>query len=154
MTQSTQVNCDNKFVLCHGQSTEPETFSVANLRSGEHNQWLCVISGVGQVNQQTLAPGVVDLSSQYGKSLTYTISASSSEWIAINPIPYRRKLTVQHLENPTTLTPAASCILVCANGAITANTKEIPKLHYAKLLAGTEYSINIPPGALALLVYY
>jgi hypothetical protein len=151
--QAQQINCHNKFVLCHGTACAPDNLTVDNRRSGEHNQFLYVIAGSGTVNQESLSAGLVDLTEQYGKELVYAIE-TDSEWVSINPIPYRRKLSVQIVDQDVTITPDTVCTLVCFTGELVVSSKTLTALHYAKLVNGVSYSISPGPGSVGAIISY
>lgn len=153
MISDTSFNC-KRFVLCVGSMDAGDAFVHKNEGSGTETRFLLVLSGGGLVNQMEVSAGLHDLSAHLGAPIQYVAGDAGCSWVAFNPLKDANAMRVETLASGDhVITPEVSCDVVTATGEITVNGTPIPKWKHARLFPGQQYSVSVPAGSEAALVF-
>lgn len=147
------------FVLCSGVMTKGESFIHSNIGDGSVNQAVYIFSGSANVSKDTqsiplLDNQLVDLSS-LGEGITYTAGDSGVTWVAINPTPAIKRFTTQLINTEQTLSVTGSnkeTFVLCIEGAITCNARQLGSLQYVRILDGVTVSVSVPNNSVMVIL--
>jgi len=158
ITQNT-ITCRG-FVLCTGVMTKGESFIHSNTGDGAINQTVYVFSGditasQGEQNIALNTHELTDVSTLKNNSIQYTAGNTGATWVAINPTPSTKRFTTQLINTEQTLSVTGSSketFVLCVEGVITCNEKQLGSLQYVRVLDGKTISVSIPNNSVAIIL--
>lgn len=155
------------FIYCAAYIGPNERQSYLNQGHGHYHQWTYVTDGQALVEvfdennnkiyqRDDETPGSLYDHSMY-KNMTHVITTKEKSLglINFNPIPETRNLNIEIINGPTTkkiVTLDSRIVVVCVNGPIKINDKELLSLQYAKILPNKTVDLVLSEKAVVALV--
>ena len=148
------------FVLCVGSGLQGGTLTQPNVGHGFAMQYVYAYKGHGEISNSEMSDLIpngelTDISKYMGTEVSFKVLGDPSMWVAINPIPDTDRFDAFLIRGEETVTVVGAekrKYIVCLEGTIGCNDKELQALMYAPVRNNLTVSVTVPAGAAALVL--
>jgi hypothetical protein len=148
------------FVLCVGSGLQGGTLTQPNAGHGFAMQYVYVYKGHGEISNGAMSDPLpsqelTDISKYMGNEVSFKVLGDPTLWVAINPTPDTDRFDALLLRNgESTMVNGGENrkYIVCLEGSIGCNDKQLQALMYAPVRSNSTVSVTVPQGATALVL--
>jgi hypothetical protein len=159
MSQNDRSVLGRGFSMCFGEFTPGEIDSFDNTGDAHANQVVYLFFGNVTASQngkiiQVMPKSITDMSSFVNTPYSTVAGNDGAYWMAINPIPATKKYNIEIAQNgiSTIQSTTKECVIVCADGSITVNSKLINKEQFTRVIKNNSVTLNVPEGSIAFIM--
>jgi len=146
------------FVLCVGSGLKGSTLTQPNAGHGFAMQYVYVYKGHGEISNGTTSSPLpsqelTDISKYMGSEVSFKVLGDPTLWVAINPTPDTDRFEARLLrggESATIESGEKRQYIVCLEGGIECNDKQLQALTYAPVRSNSTVLVKVPQGSTAV----
>jgi hypothetical protein len=147
------------FAICTGGMSPNETAEMPNDSDAKYMQIGYLYTGSitvsqGSQNVEIVAKTLTDLTSFSSTPVNVTAGNQGLTWMSVNPIPMSKRynITLATVGDSVITSTTQECIVLCVDKSVVCNSKTLNGLQYLRVPNGTSVNLNVPEGAVALVM--